>query len=140
MKKITDIFITLAEICLINEGHIEDIKIPEKPKDIYFHQILSSIFEHGKISKVELFNNLKNSYVFSKMTKEDYKSILENMEEKEFINIMDGYLSLGYNFEKKFGKRNFMDFYSVFCPNFEYTIREGGKNIGTIDSFFVNFS
>ena len=132
-----EIFISLAEISLIKEDHIEDIKIPEKPKDIYFHQILSSIFENGKIKQSELFNNLKDSYVFSKMTKEDYKSILENMEEREFIQNRDGFLSLGYNFEKKFGKRNFMGFYSVFCPNLEYKVKEGGKNIGTLDAFYV---
>ena len=132
-----EIFISLAEISLIKEDHIEDIKIPEKPKDIYFHQILSSIFENGKIKQSKLFNNLKDSYVFSKITKEDYKSILENMEEREFIQNRDGFLSLGYNFEKKFGKRNFMGFYSVFCPNLEYKVKEGGKNIGTLDAFYV---
>ena len=136
-KSDVEIFITLAEISLIIDDNIEDIKIPEKPKDIYFHQILSSIFENGKIKQGKLFNNLKDSYVFSKMTKEDYKSILENMEEREFIQNSDGFLSLGYNFEKKFGKRNFMGFYSVFCPNLEYKVKEGGKNIGTLDAFFV---
>lgn len=136
-KNDPQIFITLAEIILINERHIEDLKIPEKPKDIYFHQILSSIFENGKIQQGTLFNNLKDSYAFSKMTKEDFKAIIETMEELEFVHNNSGYLSLGYNFEKKFGKRNFMDFYSVFCPNFEYTVREGMKNIGSLDSFFV---
>ncbi len=136
-KKDEEIFISLAEICLIEESHVEDIKIPEKPKDIYFHQVLSSVFENGKIKQSKLFNSLKDSYVFSKITKEDFKSILKNMEEREFINNKDGYVSLGYNFEKKFGKRNFMDFYSVFCPNREYTVREGVKNIGSLDFFFV---
>ena len=136
-KRDEEIFITLAEICLIKEDNIEDIKIPEKPKDIYFHQILSSIFENGKMKQGKLFNDLKDSYVFSKMDKNDYKSIIENMEEMEFVQDRDGFLSLGYNFEKKFGKRNFMDFYSVFCPNFEYIVVEKGKNIGTLDSFFV---
>ena len=136
-NKDEEIFITFAEICLIKEGHIEDIKLPEKPKDIYFHQILSTIFENGKIKQEKLFNSLKNSYVFSKITKDDFKSIIRNMEEREFVTNMDGYLSLGYNFEKKFGKRNFMDFYSVFCPNFEYSVKEGVRNIGSLDSFFV---
>jgi ATP-dependent Lhr-like helicase len=131
------VFISLAEISLINEGHIEDIKIPEKPKDIYFHQILSSIYEYGKIKKVNLFDNLKDSYAFNKMTKDDFKAIIENMEELDFVHNYNGFLSLGYTFEKKFGKRNFMDFYSVFCPNFEYTVMEGAKNIGSLDSFFV---
>ena len=132
-----DIFITLAEICLIKENHIENIDIPEKPKDIYFHQILSSIFENGKIKQGTLFKNLKDSYVFSRITKEEFKAIIKNMEELEFIHNSDGFLSLGYKFEKKFGKRNFMDFYSVFCPNYEYVVMEGGKNIGTLDASFV---
>lgn len=133
----TDIFITLSEICLIKENHIENIDIPEKPKDIYFHQILSSIFENGKIKQGTLFKNLKDSYVFSRITPEEFKVIIKNMEELEFIHNNDGFLSLGYEFEKKFGKRNFMDFYSVFCPNYEYVVMEGGKNIGTLDASFV---
>ena len=136
-KNDEEIFISFAEIILIKEDQIEKIKIPDKPKDIYFHQILSSIFENGKIKQGKLYNNLKDSYVFSKMTKEDYKYILENMEEREFIQNNNGFLSLGYNFEKKFGKRNFMDFYSVFCPSLEYKVKEGSKNIGTLDPFFV---
>lgn len=132
-----DILISLAMISLIKENNIEDIKIPEKPKDIYFHQILSSIFEHGRIKQSKLFNNLKNSFSFSKIDKNDFKSIIENMEEKEFVDSRNGYLSLGPNFEKKYGKMNFLNFYTVFCPNYEFKVREGVKNIGTLDSAFV---
>lgn len=135
----SDILISLAELSLINEGHIEDIKIPEKPKDIYFHQILSVIFEYGRIRRGKLFKILKDSFVFSKINKEDYKSIIDSMEEKGFVDYHNGYLSLGYNFEKKFGKRNFMDFYSVFCPNSEFKVKQGTKNIGSLDSSFVIF-
>lgn len=133
----SDILISLAEISLIKENNIEDIKIPEKPKDIYFHQILSSIFEYDKIKQSELYNNLKNSYSFSKIDKNDFKSIIENMEEKEFVDSRNGYLSLGPNFEKKYGKLNFLNFYTVFCPNYEFKVKEGAKNIGTLDSSFV---
>jgi ATP-dependent Lhr-like helicase len=132
-----DILISLAEISLIREGHIEDIKIPEKPKDIYFHQILSTIFEHGRIKPETLFKSLENSFVFSKMDKKDFKAIIETMVEKGYVDNKDDNLSLGYNFEKKYGKRNFLDFYSVFCPNYEFKVKEGVKNIGALDSSFV---
>lgn len=132
-----DILISLAEICLTKEGQIEDIKIPEKPKDIYFHQILSTIFEHGRIKQKELFESLEDSFVFSKMDKKNFKAIIGSMEEKGFVDNRDGYLSLGYNFEEKYGKRNFLDFYSVFCPNYEFKVKEGVKNIGGLDSAFV---
>ncbi len=110
-----DILISLAEISLTKEGYIENIKIPEKPKDIYFHQILSTIFEKGHIKQKNLFNNLKDSFVFSKMEQNDFKALIETMEEKGFVDYRNDYLSLGYNFEKKYGKRNFLDFYTVFC-------------------------
>ena len=132
-----DILISLAEISLIREGHIENIKISEKPKDIYFHQILSTIFEHGRIKKESLFKSLENSFVFCNIDKKDFKAIIETMEEKGFVDYRNGYLSLGYNFEKKYGKRNFLDFYSVFCPNYEFKVKEGVKNIGALDSSFV---
>jgi len=132
-----DILISLAEISLTKEGHIENIAIPEKPKDIYFHQILSTIFEHGRIKQKKLFNSLEDSFVFSNIEKNDFKSIIETMEEKGFVDYKDCYLSLGYNFEKKYGKRNFLDFYTVFCPNYEFKVKEGVKNIGSLDSSFV---
>jgi ATP-dependent Lhr-like helicase len=132
-----EIFITLAEISLIYEGNIEDIKIPEKPKDIYFHQILSTIFEYDKIKKKDLYSFLKDSYAFSNISEEEFNSIIGDMYEKNFIDKRAGHISLGYNFEKKYGKKNFLDFYSVFCPNYEFQVKEGLKNIGMLDSFFV---
>ena len=125
-------------INIINtRGHIEDIKIPEKPKDIYFHQILSTIFEHGRIKQETLFKSLEDSFVFSKIDKNDFKAIINTMSEKGYVDYKANNLSLGYNFEKKYGKRNFLDFYSVFCPNYEFKVKEGVKNIGALDSSFV---
>ena len=132
-----NVFITLAEICLLEEGKLEEIKIPEKPKDIYFHQILSAVFEYGKITKKDLFFLLNNSHVFSSIEKEEYKQLIKEMIEKEFLDEYGSYLSLGYNFEKEFGKRKFIDFYTVFPPTYEFTVKEGLKRIGTLDAFFV---
>lgn len=128
---------SLAEISLVEEKKLEAIKIPKNPKDIYFHQILSTIFEYGRIKKKNLFFILKNSYVFSNIQKEEYKDFINDMVEKEFIEENGPYLSLGYNFEKEFGKRNFLEFYSVFWPSYEFIVQEGLKTIGSLDSFFV---
>ena len=128
---------SLAELSLMEEKKLEHIKIPEKPKDIYFHQILSTIFEYGRIKKKDLFFILKESYVFSKIEKEEYTYFIENMVEKGFIDESGPYLSLGDAFVKEFGKRNFLEFYSVFWPNYEFTVQDGRKTIGSLDSSFV---
>lgn len=131
------VFFTLSIISLIKENKIEKIKIPTKSKDIYFHQILSSVFEDGKIINKDLFKKLKDAYVFSDISKAEFIRMINIMEELSFIDDHDNYLSLGYNFEKKFGKNNFMNFFSVFCPNFEYKIKEGDKTVGSVDASFA---
>lgn len=116
--------VALAEITLVKEKNIENINIPTNSKDIFFHQILSSIFEKGKIDYKKLYHDLTSSYVFCNISKIEYKNILQSMKEKEFIYINDYFLTLGYAFEEKFGKKNFMDFYSVFCPNQEFEVKK----------------
>ena len=60
------------------------------------------------------------------------------MVELDFINKDSrGHLSLGFDFEMAFGRRNFMNFYSVFVPSYEYTIKEGKKLIGSLDVAFA---
>ena len=78
----------------------------------------------------ELYNELKGCYAFSDISYEDCKNQLKFMEEQEFVDINHGYVSLGYNFEKIFGKRNFMEFFAVFYPSHEYKIFEGRTEIG----------
>lgn len=132
-----DVFVSLAEIILIGEDLIENIKIPTNAKDIFFHQILSSIFEVGKLDYNKLYDNLTSCYVFSDISKDDYYSLLSDMREKDFIEKSQNFISLGYNFEKEFGKYNFSEFYGVFLPNIEYSVREGHKEIGTVDVSFA---
>lgn len=129
--------VTLSEIELIHNNLIEDLNIPTNSKDIFFHQILSVIFEYGKISYKEIYDKLSSCYVFSDITKKDYIKILKSMLEQEFISKNNDYLTLGYNFEEKFGKVNFKDFYSVLCPTFEYLVRYGSKDVGSVDASYA---
>jgi ATP-dependent Lhr-like helicase len=75
--------------------------------------------------------------VFSKIEKEEYNYFIEDMVEKGFIEENGPYINLGDAFEKEFGKRNFLEFYSVFWPNYEFKVQEGRKSIGTLDASFV---
>ncbi|MDR2830720.1 MAG: DEAD/DEAH box helicase [Methanobrevibacter sp.] len=134
-----EVFLTLSELSLIKEKEIEHINIHTKSKDIYFHQILSTVFEKRKAKDKDVFFSLKDAYVFSDISKNEFKNIINMMEKHEIIDLNNNYLSLGYNFEKKYGKKNFSDFFSVFCPIFEFVIKEGSKIIGTLDlSFALN--
>lgn len=132
-----DIVVTLADL-ILQEGKVEDIVISKKSKDILFHQILSTIFNHGKIHYKEVFYELTNCYVFSEISKGEYETLLKKMIEQKLVKIdKGGYLTTGYCFEKIFGKNNYMNFYAVFYPSFEYVIKKGQKTIGGLDISYV---
>ena len=132
-----DLIVSLAELILYYENRLEEISISTHSKDIFFHQLLSSTFEKGKVHVKELYDELKGCYAFSDISYDDCKDLLKFMEEQEFVDINHGYISLGYNFEKTFGKRNFMEFFAVFYPSYEYKIFEGRDEIGGLDVSFA---
>ena len=132
-----NLLVSLAELILHHENQVEEISISTHSKDIFFHQLLSATFERGKVHAKELYEELKDCYAFSDISYEDCKDLLMFMEEQEFIDINHGYVSLGYNFEKTFGKRNFMEFFAVFYPSYEYKIFEGRNEIGGLDVSFA---
>ncbi len=133
----SEAILTLAQISLINQGIIEKINIRQRAKDIYLHQILSIIFEKKEISFKDIYYQLNNAYSFSKISKDDFRNIIQYLIDMNLIDINMGKLSLGYNFEKEFGKMNFMEFYSVFPSKNNYIIKNGKNIIGELDYLFV---
>ena len=128
-----NLLVSLAEIMLYHEGHVENIKISKKSIDIFFHQILSSLFEKGEINFKTLYDELTKCYAFSDISIKDYKLLLKEMEKQQLIEINNNKLSLGYNFEKEFGYANYKNFYAVFSPTFTYTILESNREVGQLD-------
>lgn len=128
-----NLLMSLAELVLHHESKVEEIKISKKSTDILFHQILSVVFEKGNPHYKELYEELCGCYAFSGITLDNYVTLLKEMRKHGLIDIKNNLVTLGYDFEKEFGKANYKNFYAVFSPSFEYTILEGNKEIGTLD-------
>ena len=129
-----DIFLSVALICLGKENDVEDVKSSNKPFDIYFHQILSTVLTKEEIHTRDLYFYLKNCYVFNDITQEEYMALIRHMVKTEFLNSHNRvYLNAGYNTEKKFGKNNYFEFYSVFCASEEFLVKNAKKEIGSVD-------
>lgn len=128
-----NLLVSLAQVMLHHEGLVENIKISRKSIDIFFHQILSSLFEIGEINFKELYDELTRCYAFSDITIKEYKLLLTEMKNQGLIEINHNRLSLGYDFEKEFGYGNYKNFYAVFTPSFSYTILENNREVGQLD-------
>lgn len=129
--------IALAEVLLHKQSRTEEIYISNESKDILFHQILSRLFETGNVHVKYLFSELHNCYAFSNISYHDFKFQLNDMRKRDFVEINNNYINLGTEFEEKFGRRNFMNFYSVFNPSIEYTIFDGDFEIGGLDAAYA---
>lgn len=127
----------LSVASLALSGRLEDLRIPVRPLDIYFHQILSSVFELEKPTRGDIYRGLGRAHVFSDLDADDFRHLVEFMVENDFLRVHGPYLHHGFNFEKTFGKMNFLEFYTVFPPNYEFTVKHRTKVIGSLDSFFV---
>ena len=131
----------LSEVMLHKEGKTEEINISKESKDILFHQILSRLFETGNVHVKDLYSELHNCYAFLDISYHDFKFQLNDMRKREFVEINNNYINLGIKFEEKFGRRNFMNFYAVFHPTYEYTIFEGDYEVGGLDAAYaINLS
>ena len=136
VKDIEPIF-ALAEIILHKEGLTEDIYISKESKDIFFHQMLSSLFEISNVHVKDLYAQLHNCYAFLDISYDDCKFLLNYMKNRNFVEINNNRISLGYEFEKEFGGFNFMNFYAVFNSNYDFKIFEGDYEVGTLDAGYA---
>lgn len=136
VKCIEPIF-ALSEILLHKESETEDINISRTSKDIFFHQMLSALFERGNIHVKELYSEIHNCFAFSNISYDDCKFLLKSMQENDFVEINHNQINLGLGFEEEFGSLNFMNFYAVFNSSYDFKIFEGDNEVGTLDACYA---
>ena len=136
VKCIEPIF-ALSEILLHKEGKTEEIHISRTSKDIFFHQMLSALFERGDMHVKELYSEIHNCFAFSDISYDDCKFLLKSMRDNDFVEINQNQINLGLGFEEEFGSLNFMNFYAVFNSNYDFKIFEGDNEVGTLDACYA---
>ena len=129
--------IYLAEMNLSYKNKVENIHIRKNALDIYLHQILSIIFQKMEVKIPEPYYLLHDTYVFKEISKDTYKVLIKHLVDSKILDLIDGRLSLGYEFEKQFGNVNFIDFYSVFLASISYKIIYGTHEIGELDILYA---
>ena len=127
----------LAQMNLSYMNIVENINIRKKALDLYLHQILSIIFQKTEVKVPDLYYFLNDTFVFKDISKDSYKELIKHLFDAKILDLIDSKLSLGYEFEKIFGKRNFLNFYSVFSTSTTFTIKHGRIEIGELDLLYT---
>ncbi|WP_121661842.1 DEAD/DEAH box helicase [Metabacillus litoralis] len=130
--------ISIAILNLAMRGWVENVQVTKKSFDLMFHQILMLSLAYMGINKELAYKILTKSYSFSAISQPDYYDLLNHMLEEQFIQIERNNIFINSETEKKFGRSNFMELYTTFETNKEFTVRFKNRTIGTLERWYVN--
>lgn len=113
----------------IKTRHLEEISIDKYPYSTLVHQTLSVIHNNPGILPKKLASILLTISVFSNITQEDYKLLLNYLIKCELIEVSNNGLYLASEGEQIV---NNFEFYSTFKTEKDYEVIFNGKLIGSI--------
>lgn len=114
----------------IEERFIEPPFIKSMPMSLLLHQTLSLITACGELTPKQLAERILVFPPFSKIEKEDYRTLLVSMVNSELLELTEeGGLIVGLEGEKLI---NSFKFYAVFNDSEDFTVRAKSDEIGTI--------
>lgn len=114
----------------MEERFIEPPARRRMPMSLLFHQTLSMLASAGELTPRRLAERVLSLPPFAEVSKEDYRTLLVSMIEKDFLQMTEEKgLIVGLAGERLL--RSFK-FYAVFKDSEDFTVRAGSDEIGTI--------
>jgi len=128
----------LAIVELAREGWVEEVNIKKRVWHILLHQIMALCLERGAITLDLIKEQLKGAYCFSEITPGEFDTFFNFLLSRDFLHDDGGSYSMGLEAEKVFGRKNFMELYSVFSSPLEFeVIGLSGDVIGNVQWTFL---
>ncbi len=120
-------------IDLWSEGYIEPILPPPLPYHILSQQLMALALQEGGIGKGDWFTWLRGVPGFGAIPSEHREQLVRWMLDKEILWDDGGVLWLGREGEKTFGRKNFLELFSVFTSPPLFSILHGRQELGYVD-------
>lgn len=128
----------LAIVELARSGFVEAVKTNGSAWHILLHQIMALCLERGGIARGDPWRLLGKTSCFAGIAEEQFTRFVDFLLSKEILHDDGGTLSMGLAAEKAFGRKNFMELYSVFSTPQEFeVIGVSGDVIGSIEWAFL---
>jgi ATP-dependent Lhr-like helicase len=114
-------------------GYIEPITPPPKPWHILAQQLMAlALQEHG-IGRQDWLRWISNVPAFSRLPMTQIDSLVQWMLHQQILWDDQGVLWLGREGEETYGRRNFLELFSVFTSPPQFTVSHGRQELGFVD-------
>jgi len=128
----------IAIVELARSGFVEHVCTNDTAWHLLLHQIMALCLERGGIRRDDSWRILHDAHCFSSIPQTQYERFIGFLLNKEILHNDGETLSMGLNAEKAFGRKNFMELYSVFSTPQEFeVIGVSGDVIGSIELSFL---
>lgn len=133
-----DLIKSIAIVELARKKWIESINICTNSYTTLFQQIICLIQQKFGIKESDFISLVKSSKSFDNIDDDKLNNFINYLIENKYIENINGEYLIGSTTEKEYGYNLIMNFISVFESLPEYTVVYKSKNIGTLQSWFIN--
>jgi ATP-dependent Lhr-like helicase len=123
---------TLGLLELWSKGYVEPVIPPQKPYPILAQQVMTLCLQETCIGRHTWSEWLEGIIHSSEFSAVEVKQLVEHMLQHSYLFDDQGMISIGIAGEKNFGKRNYMQLFSVFDSPPLFTVFYGRAELGAV--------
>ncbi|HEY0983493.1 DEAD/DEAH box helicase [Schlesneria sp.] len=122
-----------ALIDLWAEGYVEPIEPPALPFHVLAQQLMALTLQESGIGRANWLEWVRGVPGFRSMTPQQIDQVVAAMLDKDILWDDQGILSFGREGEEAFGRRNFLELFSVFMSPPLFAVLHGRQELGHVD-------
>ena len=127
-----------ALVTLALEGWVESVGPSRRSVAVYLHQVLARVLQCSGLTRRALVEGVGRPWCLTDLGSGDREEVLDHLLELGILDRAGSVLVLGTEGEKRFGRANFRDLYSVFETLQELKVRTvDNQEVGGLDSWFA---
>ncbi len=128
-----------ALIQLARTSWVEPVRLDDRCWPVLVHQLLALTLAQGAVTPDEAWSLLHRVPDFSGIGEEEFDEVVRHMIAEDYLFADAGRLAMGDRAEKVYGRKNFMELYSVFSsPQSYLVVTPQGRELGTLEQQFVD--
>lgn len=128
---------SISLIELAREKWVESVSFHTHSYHVLIQQIFSTVREKQGATQKQMLSLLKGKINFSSINDNKLLQFLDKLIKNDYLSIVDGMYFLSDELEEKLSRKNFLDLCSVFETTQEFTVKHQNREIGTLDSWFI---
>jgi ATP-dependent Lhr-like helicase len=128
-----DAFLQAAALMqLWSEGYVEPVEPPPLPLHIFAQQIMALALQEDGITSADWADWLGRLPGLNGLEAGQFSELIQHMVDTKILHSDQGIMSIGGSGERQFGKKNFMELFSVFLSPPLVKVFHGKQEIGEV--------